>query len=167
LGLADFDAPDLRVASLLRCSCDGATAKQIELAKHALEYAAADARALNTRDRLCGGAAQLPRCASSIGYPVELPPADGSLTLWVLSTLPRPAVIVEGRYGDLLSVQHMGPDFLTNLMTILGVRHPAVLIFLAGTRTLAEDWTYRWVAAARAELSCGRGSSARAADAVP
>jgi hypothetical protein len=83
-----------------------------------------------------------------------------------LSTLPRAAVVVEGGYGDLLSFQYVGPDFLANLMAILSVRYPAVPIFFADTRALGEDWTYRWLAAARAELGRGRGSSASAADAA-
>jgi hypothetical protein len=82
LGLTDFDAPDLRVASLLCSRSDGVTAKQIELAQHAIEYAA-DARAPNTRAAYAEGVLSYAAFARSLGYPVELPPVDGSLTLWV------------------------------------------------------------------------------------
>jgi hypothetical protein len=69
-----------------------------------------------------------------------------------LATLPRGAVVVEGRYGNLLSVQYVAPGFLINLVAVLSIRYPAVQIVFADTRTLAEEWTYRWLAAARAEL---------------
>jgi ERCC4 domain-containing protein len=70
-----------------------------------------------------------------------------------LAELPRAAVVVEGRYGDLLHVEHVQPGFVLDLLARLQVRYPGVPIVFAGSRKLAEEYTFRFLGAARAELA--------------
>lgn len=69
-----------------------------------------------------------------------------------LAELPRAAVVVEGRYGDLLGLEHVQPGFVLDLLARLQVRYPAVPIVFSGSRKLAEEYTFRFLGAARAEL---------------
>jgi hypothetical protein len=43
------------------------------------------------------------------------------------------------------------PGWLLELVARLQVRYPSVLIVFADSRKLAEEWTYRFLAAARGE----------------
>ncbi len=75
---------------------------------------------------------------------------DGALNyaLADLATLPAAAVVVEERYGALLRNEHVQPGWLLELVARLQVRYPAVPIVFADSRKLAEEWTYRFLAAA-------------------
>ena len=75
---------------------------------------------------------------------------DGSLNyaLAELAALPTAAVVVEERYGALLDNQHTQPGWLLELVARHQVRYPAVPIVFADSRKLAEEWTYRYLAAA-------------------
>jgi ERCC4 domain len=75
---------------------------------------------------------------------------DGSLNyaLAELAALPAAAVVVEQRYGALLDNQHTQPGWLLELVARLQVRYPAVPIVFADSRKLAEEYTYRYLAAA-------------------
>ncbi len=75
---------------------------------------------------------------------------DGALNyvLADLATLPAAAVVVEERYGALLNNDHVQPGWLLELVARLQVRYPAVAIVFADSRKLAEEWTYRFLAAA-------------------
>ena len=75
---------------------------------------------------------------------------DGSLNyaLAELAALPTAAVVVEERYGALLNDQHAQPGWLLELVARLQVRYPAVPIVFADSRKLAEEYTYRYLAAA-------------------
>jgi hypothetical protein len=75
---------------------------------------------------------------------------DGSLNyaLAELAALPAAAVVVEERYGALLNNTHAQPGWLLELVARLQVRYPAVPIVFAGSRKLAEEYTYRYLAAA-------------------
>ncbi len=75
---------------------------------------------------------------------------DGALNyaLADLSTLPSAAVVVEERYGALLKDEHVQPGWLLELVARLQVRYPSVPIVFADSRKLAEEWTYRFLAAA-------------------
>ncbi len=77
---------------------------------------------------------------------------DGSLNfaLAELAALPAAAVVVEERYGALLKSRHAQPGWLLELVARLQVRYPAVPIVFADSRKLAEEWTYRFLAAALA-----------------
>jgi hypothetical protein len=75
---------------------------------------------------------------------------DGSLNyaLAELATLPGAAVVVEARYSALLDNRHTQPGWLLELVARLQVRYPAVPIVFADSRKLAEEYTYRYLAAA-------------------
>jgi hypothetical protein len=75
---------------------------------------------------------------------------DGALNyaLADLATLPAAAVVVEERYGALLNHEHVQPGWLLELVARLQVRYPTVPIVFADSRKLAEEWTYRFLAAA-------------------
>jgi len=75
---------------------------------------------------------------------------DGALNyaLADLATLPAAAVVVEERYGALLHNEHVQPGWLLELVAHLQVRYAAVPIVFADSRKLAEEWTYRFLAAA-------------------
>lgn len=75
---------------------------------------------------------------------------DGALNYAVadLATLPAAAVVVEERYGALLKNEHVQPGWLLELVARLQVRYPSVPIVFADSRKLAEEWTYRFLAAA-------------------
>jgi ERCC4 domain len=75
---------------------------------------------------------------------------DGSLSfaLAELTALPAAAVVVEERYGALLNDPHTQPGWLLELVARLQVRYPAVPIVFADSRKLAEEYTYRFLAAA-------------------
>ena len=75
---------------------------------------------------------------------------DGALNyaLADLATVPAAAVVVEERYGALLKDERVQPGWLLELVARLQVRYPAVPIVFADSRKLAEEWTYRFLAAA-------------------
>jgi hypothetical protein len=78
---------------------------------------------------------------------------DGQLAFAMaeLTTLPHAAVVVDGRYQDALAAEHVQPGFVADLLARVAVRYPAVPVVFAGSRKLAEEWTYRFLAAAYAE----------------
>jgi hypothetical protein len=78
---------------------------------------------------------------------------DGQLAFAMadLATLPHAAVVVDGRYQDALRVEHVQPGFVADLLAKVAVRYPSVPVIFAGSRKLAEEWTYRFLAAAYAE----------------
>lgn len=77
---------------------------------------------------------------------------DGSLAFLLaeLSALPRAAVVVEGRYAELLKLEHVQAGFAAELIAALQVRYPNVPIVFLDTRPLAEEWTFRFLGAALA-----------------
>ena len=76
---------------------------------------------------------------------------DGRLrfALGELAALPRAAVVVEERYSRLFSVDWVRPAVVLDGLAELQVRYPNVPIVFCETRSLAEEWTYRYLAAAR------------------
>jgi ERCC4 domain-containing protein len=83
--------------------------------------------------------------------------ADGSLNylLAELAALPRAAVVVEDRYAGVFKLEHVQPGFVADLLGALAVRYPAVPIVFCDTRPLAQEWAYRYLGAAVAELTPG------------
>jgi len=75
---------------------------------------------------------------------------DGSLNyaLAELAALPSAAVVVEQRYSALLNDPHTQPGWLLELVARLQVRYSGVPIVFADSRKLAEEYTYRYLAAA-------------------
>lgn len=69
-----------------------------------------------------------------------------------LSTLPAAAVVVEDRYTSLFKSEHVEPGWLPELVARLQVRYPDVPIVFCDNRKFAEEWTYRFLGAALAEL---------------
>jgi hypothetical protein len=78
-----------------------------------------------------------------------------ALTLAELDRLPYGAIVVEGRLSDLVKEGQRGdvrPGWLLNLVAALQVAHQHVAWMFAETRSLAEDYAYRWLgASAQAE----------------
>ena len=68
-----------------------------------------------------------------------------------LATVGRAAVVVEERYSRLFTLPYVQPGFVVDLLARVQVRWPSVPIFFAETRPLAQEWTYRFLAAAAAE----------------
>lgn len=89
---------------------------------------------------------------------------DGQLAfaLAELSAHPRAGLVIEDRYADLLNHPHVRPGFLADQLAAITVRYPEVAITFCDTRPLAEEWTYRFLAAAltliRSERADGNGS---------
>jgi len=65
-----------------------------------------------------------------------------------LAAVPRAAVVVEDRYSALLSQSFVRPAVVLDGLAELQVRWPNVPIVFCETRKLAEEWTYRFLAAA-------------------
>jgi hypothetical protein len=83
--------------------------------------------------------------------------SDGTLTFQMqrLSEVPAAAVVVEGRYSDLFKLKHVPAAFIADGLVRLQVRYPEVQVVFADARRFAEEWTYRFLAAA---LSDAKGS---------
>lgn len=84
---------------------------------------------------------------------------SGKLTFMMaeLSTLPAAAVVVEDRYTALFNVERVEPGWLPELAARMQVRFPNVPIVFCDTRKFAEEWTYRFLGAALAELGSDVG----------
>lgn len=79
---------------------------------------------------------------------------DGTLNFAMaeLAALPAAAVVVEDRYSSIFKLEHVEPGWLAELVARLAVRYPSVPIVWAESRKLAEEWTWRFLAVAAAEL---------------
>ncbi len=88
---------------------------------------------------------------------------DGSLgfAMAELASAPRAALVVEDRYGALFKVPYVAPGFLADLIGALQVRYPAVPIVFCDTRPLAEEWTFRFLGAALAQVRQGHEATAK------
>jgi hypothetical protein len=85
----------------------------------------------------------------------SLPDLTSSLTsgrlrfaLGELAALPRAAVVVEDRYSQVFAQTYVRPALVADGLAELQVRWPTVAIVFCETRKLAEEWTYRYLAAA-------------------
>jgi hypothetical protein len=67
-----------------------------------------------------------------------------------LASLPRAAVVVEDRYSQIFALRHQRPAMVTDGLAEVQVRWPSVPIVYCENRKLAEEWTYRYLAAAHA-----------------
>lgn len=67
-----------------------------------------------------------------------------------LAALPRAAVIVEDRYAAIFALTQVRPAVIADAVAELQVRWPNVPIVFAENRRMAEEWTYRFLAAAYA-----------------
>jgi hypothetical protein len=66
-----------------------------------------------------------------------------------LAALPRAAVVVEERYSQLFKIDWVRPSVVADGIAELQIRWPNVPIVFCDNRALAEEWTYRYLAAAR------------------
>ena len=78
---------------------------------------------------------------------------DGTLVFELarLAAVPRAAIVVEDRFSALLKHAHAPGGFLPDMLARVQVRYPTVPILFLETRPLAEEWTFRYLAAALAE----------------
>ncbi len=67
-----------------------------------------------------------------------------------LATLPRAAVVVEDRYSQIFALTRVRPAQVADGLAELQVRWPTIAIVFCENRKLAEEWTYRYLAAAHA-----------------
>jgi hypothetical protein len=67
-----------------------------------------------------------------------------------LAALPRAAVVVEDRYSQVFRLERVRPALVADGLAELQVRWPSVPVVFCETRHLAEEWTYRFLATARA-----------------
>lgn len=65
-----------------------------------------------------------------------------------LAALPRAAVVVEDRYSQVFTNEHVRAAVAADGLAELQVRYPGVPIVFCETRSLAEERTYRYLAAA-------------------
>lgn len=65
-----------------------------------------------------------------------------------LAALPRAAVVIEERYSQVFKLDRIRPAVVADGLAELQVRWPGVPIVFCETRPLAEEWTYRYLAAA-------------------
>ena len=70
-----------------------------------------------------------------------------------LAALPRAAVVVEDRYSQIYKQDRVRPALVADGLAECQVRWPNVPIVFCETRSLAEEWTYRYLAAAHAWAS--------------
>lgn len=84
-----------------------------------------------------------------------------------LSGIPRAAVVVEERYSRVFSLTHVRPAVVADAIAECQARHPSVPIVFAETRALAQEWTYRFLAASLREVDADAGAVERLADLVP
>ena len=68
-----------------------------------------------------------------------------------LETVPHAAVVVEERYSEIFKLTHVRPSLIADLLGESQIRWPSVPIIFAQTRALAQEWTYRFLAAALQE----------------
>jgi hypothetical protein len=68
-----------------------------------------------------------------------------------LAEVPRAAVVVEDRYGNLLKHAYAPAGFLPDMLARVQVRYAEIPIVFLETRPLAEEWTFRYLGAALAE----------------
>ncbi|HWH35239.1 MAG TPA: ERCC4 domain-containing protein, partial [Acidimicrobiales bacterium] len=67
-----------------------------------------------------------------------------------LASLPRAAVVVEDRYSQVFALRHVRPAQIADGLAELQVRWPSIPLVFCENRKLAEEWTYRYLAAAYA-----------------
>jgi hypothetical protein len=65
-----------------------------------------------------------------------------------LAAVPRAAVVVEDRWSQVFALEHVRPAEVADGLAELQVRWPGIPVVFCETRSLAEEWTYRYLAAA-------------------
>lgn len=70
-----------------------------------------------------------------------------------LAAIPRAAVVVEERYSEVFKLDRVRPAVVADGIAECQIRFPTVPIVFCETRKLAQEWTYRFLAAARVGLA--------------
>ncbi len=70
-----------------------------------------------------------------------------------LGEAPRAAVVVEARYSALFKLDHVPGGWISDVLARLQIRYPEIQMVFADSRKFAEEWTYRFLAAALAEAT--------------
>ena len=168
--------PDVRVPA---ARASGVARLQVLVDAHErYPYTFADRQADTTRRALaCGDYAV---CASGGDEPVaaverkSLPDLVSSVTsgrlrfaLAELATLPRAAVVVEDRYSQVFAQDRVRPAVVADGLAELQVRYPTIPIVFCETRKLAQEWTYRFLAAAQLWADTEPDAQARIDGAAP
>jgi ERCC4-type nuclease len=86
--------------------------------------------------------------------------------LAALASVPHAAVVVEERYSQVFKLDRVRPAVVADAIAEAAVRYPAVPIRFCETRGLAQEWTYRFLAAALAEQQ-RTGGADHLADRLP
>jgi len=81
-----------------------------------------------------------------------------------LSALPRAAVVVEDRYSRVFALERVRPAVVADGLAECQARFPTVPIVFTETRALAQQWTYRFLAACVEELGAHDATLVRLAE---
>lgn len=81
--------------------------------------------------------------------------------LAALADAPRAALVVEDRYSKVFDVTYVRPGVLADALAECQARFPTVPIIFAETRSLAQQWTYRFFGACLEELAADEPAVAR------
>ena len=84
-----------------------------------------------------------------------------------LAALPRAAVLVEDRHSALFKQRHARPAAVADTLAEYQVRWPTIPIVFCETRGLAEEWIYRYLAAAWQWATTEPAAQARTATTDP
>lgn len=82
----------------------------------------------------------------------------GTYLFSALAGLPRAAVVVEERYSKVFDLDRIRPAVVADAIAEAQARFPTVPIIFAETRQLAQEWTYRFLAASLHETGLGAGT---------
>ncbi len=138
-------------------------------------YTFSDRPASTTRARLEAGDYGLVRHGTLLATVERKSLADlvSSLTtgklkyqLTGLAAIPRAAVIVEDRYSAVFKLDRVRPAVVADGIAECQVAFPTVPIIFCETRKLAQEWTYRFLAAAQVAEAAERGAGGLVADLV-
>ncbi len=98
----------------------------------------------------------------------SLPDLVASLTsgrlryaLGELAAVPRAAVVVEERYSEVFKLEWIRPALVADGLAECQVRWPTIPIVFCETRRLAEEWTYRYLAAAHSWAAAEEAAAER------
>jgi len=81
--------------------------------------------------------------------------------LAAMAELPLAAVVVEGRYPKLFDVPRVKEGWLPDVLARLQIRYHEIPFMFADSRKFAEEWTYRFLATALADLGAAATAEAK------
>jgi ERCC4 domain/Lsr2 len=84
-----------------------------------------------------------------------------------LAAVPNAAVVVEDRYSAVFKLEHVRPAVVADGLGEAAARFPSVPIVFAESRPLAQEWTYRFLAAVVAHQHEHADAVPRLADLAP